>query len=177
MNFDTTTLDNPTIADIVDEIGCDVLESILEDGDFRDEEFEDTMEMINDTLLQNSLDLDVDIANDPLIDIEASLEPIMLDGDDMMKSFGPIVDVESSVDTENESSDSKQDDDNVRNRHSSVDDMELYTSSIVKSTEERDDYVQRKAQSQTTRDNPAKESDVDKRQKIALGNLLLLISK
>ena len=135
-----------------------MLDSILEDGDLRDEGFEDTMEMFKDTLLQNTLDLDVDISNDPLIDFEASLEPIML-GDDMMNSFDNIVDVEP-LDTENETSASDPDGSNAINQYSSINDIEPYTLSVMKPAAERDEDFQRKVQSENTVDDQTQESNV-----------------
>lgn len=154
------TLDTPTIEEVVDEIGYDVLDSILEDGDLEDDEFESAMDLFNDTLMQNSLDLDldIDIFNDPLVDIEASLEPIMLDNN--VINLLDNVDVEPSLVIGNKSTD-KECNISVSKKNLNIDKAQADTPPKMSPATQQSDNSERKDGSNNSSSIPAKDSDTN----------------
>ena len=99
---DVYGLDVPTIEEIVDDIGYDVLDSILEDSSLGDADLDNTLEMFRQTL-EASPDFIDDLSNNVDVSIEEFLEPITLDEE--TNSLDSTINVTHSLKTEDKSID------------------------------------------------------------------------
>ena len=155
MNVDIETLDTPPNGEeIKGNLEYNVMISTLEDRAFGEADFDRAFHIF-DEMLEKNLDLDVDIPSDQFINIEASLEPSILD-DWSVNQFDNDIVASPSFDGEKKPIDTKYN--NFLNQHSCTDDIEFGTLSTKILAIGQDDGSQRKVQPVNVSDNQHQES-------------------